>query len=189
MKTIVKSLASMLLLLSTQLAFAVPTSLEGLGLVSQWRDAENTLNDIPNDPWGISDNVFADSVGIYVEFANGIVGSATYVGLDASDWNQCCAFIATPDTMTGAFTNADLHGLNHSSLPMAWGQLSIISPFSNNFDLDYNNQNGSNFRASATGWDYVDIGLYSSAAAVPAPASLFLIGLGLLGLGARKRLG
>ena len=44
-------------------------------MVSQWRDAENTSNDIPFDPWGNSDDLFADRVGIYVEFADGTKGT------------------------------------------------------------------------------------------------------------------
>jgi hypothetical protein len=196
-KLISKYLLSLLLACGLSgLAHAVPASLEGMGLLTQWVDSERTSNDMPDFIWGNSDTVSANRVGIYVEFANGQTGSATYSGV-AGLWNTGNFGPIGPDTFTGFFSAAGgLHFLFNTArtnvypqaLPMAWD--GFVSPFSNNFDLEYNDPfNGllSNFRASEAGWDFVTVGVYSSAAQVPEPESLALFGLAVLGLVATRR--
>ena len=59
-----------------------------------------------------------------------------------------------------------------------------------NFDLEFNDSFGTNFRANTTGWGYADFGIYSSVAAVvdvPEPTAFALIGLGLVGLAFSRR--
>lgn len=164
---------------------AAPTTLDGLGIVGQWTDFEASANDMLSNPWGTSDTDNADRVGIFVEYANGLTGSASYSGA-AGLWNQCCTTISGPDTFSGFFTsNAILHGLNNTGagLPMAWTILN--NAFSGNFDLDYNESNGSEWRASSGGWESVEITLYSTSGdtvEVHEPAALAIISLGLVGL-------
>lgn len=184
-------------LVTAEGATAAPVSLGGMGIVGQWTDYENQSGEMPVRPWGNSDTLHADSVGIYVEYANGLTGSATYHGL-ANRWgngnSQGFAGIA-PDTATGffaSFTSANyayLHILDNTGfiLPMAW--IDLRNAFTGNFDISYENQRNSTWRADAAGWQNVQITLYSSAAtaAVPEPASFALAGLALCAAGFASR--
>lgn len=167
---------------------ALPITLEGMNMIMQWTDFEKEHNELPNKIWGTSDIEGADVIGLYVEFKNGLSGSVTYSGV-ADKWNTYTTY-TTAATATGFFTSA---GPNHhlynvdatntypEALPMAWKW--FVMPYSKNFDLDYNECNGSHFRANSLGWGYATFATYSStAAAVPEPTTILLIGIGLSGL-------
>ena len=128
-------------------AIAAPASLGGMGVVGQWTDFESGSGEMPAQPWGNSQAANADRVGIYVEYANGLTGSATYSGL-TNLWGGCCniggGIGITPDTATGFFVGAGtyyarLHGIDNQGfiLPMAWTDLQ--NQFTSNFDLSYEN--------------------------------------------------
>ncbi len=174
-------LASLLLVLSS-FSFAAPVTLEGMNQIMQWTDYENQSGEMPGFIWGTSDSDNADQIGLYVEFANGLTGSVTYSGVSGL-WNQS-SFSLAADTATGFFTNAsNMHILFNNApsvnypqaLAIAWE--SFVMDFSNNFDLDYNEDLGSNFRASVAGWESATFTTYSStASAVPVPAAVWLFG-------------
>ena len=97
-------------------AIAAPISLAGMGIVGQWTDLETGSGEAPVNPWGNSDTVQADRVGFYVEYQNGLTGSATYSGL-ANWWGGCCSIGGgqgfAPVTATGFFVgDASYAGLH-----------------------------------------------------------------------------
>lgn len=153
-----------------------PDELEGMKKIKQWTDYENKHDEMPSFIWGYHDR--ADRVGIYIEFAGGLTGSATYRDLIKTDiWNKEHGIKlpgVSPEKVTGFFAadvNSPLHFLRNVPvhcnanpnitycLPMAWSTLTM--PFSINFDLDYRNVNGSHFRASQQGWISVVIAVYA----------------------------
>lgn len=165
---------------------AVLPTLEGMNLSTSWVDLESTAGELPVSPFGTSDIDGADRIGIYVEFDNGLTGSATYSGVSGV-WNTSNFAGISADTATGFFTSAgDLHFLHNqgASLPLAWVGFSMA--YSNNFDLDFNENNGSNFRASTTGWTSATFATYSSTA-IPEPSSALLFGLGALAIAVRRK--
>lgn len=182
---------------------AAPTTLGGMGIVGQWTDLETGSGEVPVSPWGSSDALNANRVGIHVEFANGLTGSATYTGV-AGYWGGCCNVGGSelgiaPDagSASGFFVGtgagyANLHGLDNSAsfaLPMAFYDLS--NSFTGNFDVSRENIGNSTFRAYFSGWNSVTITLYSSTApvvgTVSAPGSLALAGLALAAVAALRR--
>lgn len=178
-------------LVGTASASAAPVTLEGMALIKQWTDFENQSNEIPSFIWGTSDVDNADRIGLHVEFAGGLVGSVTYSGM-AGLWNSTGHSIAA-DTATGFFTSAGntTHLFNQpnntfsfpDALSIAWD--SFAMPFASNFDIDYNEQNGSYFRANVAGWESAIFTTYSAPAAVHAPATLGLLALALVPIGWR----
>ena len=147
-------------------ASAAPILLQGMGITTQWTDFETGSGEMPAQPWGNSDLLNADRVGIYVEYENGLTGSATYSGV-AGNWGGCCGINGglglSPDTETGFFVGAGsyagLHGIDNQGfiLPMAFSSLS--NQFTNNFDLSYENVCNSTWRASVACWNSVQITL------------------------------
>lgn len=173
--------------IGSTVAISAPVTLEGMGIVGQWTDFENQAGDLPAMPWGNSDTLGADRIGLHVEFAGGLTGTVTYSGV-SSLWNSQFVGSGLPaDTATGFFTTAErIHFLVNTGVnfPIAW--TGFVMLFSNNFDLDYSESNGSNFRASTSGWESAIFTHYSSAgavSAVPVPAALPLFGTGLAVLG------
>ncbi len=148
-----------------------PDVLEGMKKIKQWTDYENKFNEMPSYIWGNHDG--ADRVGIYVEFHNGLTGSVTYNNLVKIDiWNRRHGTkMVYPTTSTGFFVHnhtRPLHILRNIPtsckgeafcLPMAWANITM--PFSANFDLDYQDSNGSHFRAERKGWISVTITTYA----------------------------
>lgn len=146
-------------------------TLDGMSRVADWTDLENTSNELPSQIWGTCDATSEDRVGISVEFDNGTSGVSTYSGVSGV-WNTTDFSGIDPDTSTGLFAACTgLHFLvnNNSTLPMAWEDCSM--PFAGNFDLDYNEANGSHFRASTPGWVSARIQTYCGGGSATAEES------------------
>ena len=165
------------------------STLNGLGKVAEWTDFENQSNEMPAQVWGGCDLTLEDRVGIRVLFQDGTYGEATYSGL-ASHWNSGKFTPIPPDTSAGFLTDCGtgMHYLYNDGieLPLAWDNCSMV--YSNNFDLDYDEQNGSHFRASTTGWVEATFQTYCAAGSpleVPAasPGALLVLALALALLG------
>jgi hypothetical protein len=162
-------------------------TLDGLPRVDQWTDFENQAGELPVSPWGSCSAQQADRVGIKVDFQDGTSGFATYSGV-ASLWNTGDFPDILPDTVGGFFVGCNgIHFLfnNGTSLPLAWDGCSMA--FSGNFDLDYIEAFGSNFRATTTGWVQADFQTYCgngsagpSAIPVPTLTQWSVVGLGAL---------
>lgn len=198
MKTFIAALA----LLVPFAANSAPILLDGMGMQKQWTDNEGTTGEMPDFVWGDSDTAGADKIGMYVDFADGTTGSIVYSGV-APYWNTSGAAFpgVTLELATGFFasyTTAGLHFLYNTvetfagsaQLPIAWAN-NPSTAYGGNVELDYNDSgSGSQFRISGAGWTSVEITTYSSSASagdVPAPATLALLGLGLAGLGWKRR--
>jgi len=154
--------------------------LDGMGSIVTWTDYETQSGDMPGYIWGNSDAQRADKIGLRVDFAGGLSGTVVYSGVSAL-WNTSNFTGLNYDSATGFFTTASgLHFLYNvakgGTLPMAWSGFSM--PFSGNFDLDYSEAYGSNFRASTSGWTSATFTTYSSTAAIPEPATALILGLG-----------
>jgi hypothetical protein len=173
--------------LCTSLSATSQTTLDGLDRVAEWTDLESTSNEMPAQVWGNCDATSANRVGIKVEFENGTSGTATYSGVSGL-WNTSNFTGINPDSAAGVFASCvGLHFLNNNNgaLPMAWEDCDM--PIASNFDLDYVEANGSQFRATTTGWVSARIQTYcgngdAAAPSVPVPTMTFY-GLALTVLG------
>jgi len=174
------------------------STLDGLDRVADWTDLENTLDDMPSSIWGTCDSTSENRVAIRIDLDDGSSGTMSYSGVSGV-WNSSNFANIPADTATGFFAACtNLHFLHNStaSLPMAFQ--SCDTSLANNFDLDYANANGSNFRAESTGWVSARIQTYcgSGAPVAPEPAiavpTMSVYGLALTCLGlmfvARRRL-
>jgi hypothetical protein len=137
---------------TTELCAPVAAAGGGLALAATWTDFENDSDEMPAAPWGDCATQGKDRIQIDIAFDDGTTGSATYSGVSAL-WNTGKFTGLEPDEASGFL--ADCHGMHFlyadgTSLPMAWEDCSMA--YSSNFDLDYNEENGSHFRATETGW-------------------------------------
>ena len=185
-----------LILSISSIANAGLIQLDGMGSIMEWTDLESTAGEMPDFIWGNSDSLNADKIGLYIELADGRTGSLVYSGVSGL-WNSSNFVNLGADIATGVFANSPyLHFLFNTAktltypqaLPAAWSN-ATISGVSNNFDLSYYEQTGSNFRASVAGWESATITTYSSAytpTSVPEPSTLAIFALGMIGLASRR---
>lgn len=184
-----KLLVAVAALFTSVTAMSQPT-LDGLDRVADWTDLETTSNEMPSQIWGTCDAAGADRIGIRIEFDNGTSGSLTYSGVSGV-WNTINFPGIIADSADGVFASCAANGLhflnnNNTTLPMAWDSCGI--PFASNFDLDYNAQNGSHFRADTAGWVSARIQTYCGAGAAAAPSvpvptmTIYALALTVLGL-------
>lgn len=194
-------LAAAISVLAVAAAHAIPATYDGMGMIKQWTDNENIRDEMPGFVWGTSDSDGANRIGMYVEFADGTTGGMSFTGV-APHWNTSGGIFpgVTVDTAVGffaAYVNAGLHFLYNTAptnsypqaLPWAF-QNNPNTPYGSNVEPDYNDgANGSEFRISTTGWDYVTIATYSSTvnANVPLPASGLMLASVLGGVAAWRR--
>jgi len=134
-----------------ELCAPVAGPLDGVPFATSWIDLETGAGELPAAPFGTCDTDGADRVGLQVSFQDGTTASAVYSGVSAL-WNTGDFAGILPDVATGFLATCPLHFLfnNGTSLPLAWD--GCIAPASSNFDLDYSESDGSNFRADTTGW-------------------------------------
>ena len=151
---------------------AAPETLHGMGIQKQWVDNEGVNDEMPDFVWGDSDAKAANSIGLYVEFSDGTEGSIAYTDI-STKWNTHDegGEFGTLISATGFFAEYNsLHYLYNSkslsNLPIAWGD-NPSTPFGSNVELDYSEQNGSQFRIDANNWDFVKVTTYSSTAPLP----------------------
>lgn len=183
-RLMVSALALLLSALVPATASAQET-LNGLMRVGDWTDFENSAGDMPATVWGNCDELQADAVGIRVDFNDGTSGTATYSNL-ADKWNTDHDFEeGFPGLIVGPATGflascPFLHYLYNDgiNLPMAWHDCSMA--FAGNFDLDYDESGGSNFRADQAGWVSARFQTYCGQLAVTTSAAPALSTWGLI---------
>lgn len=167
-------------------AHAAPVSLNGLGLEKTWVDTEAGADEMPDFVWGDASFNNANEIGLYVAFDDGTTGSITWTGVspywNTSPNNFLDMNVTSHSGFFSLYANAEVHFLYNTAattsfpeaLPIAWSN-NPGTPFGGNVELDYNEQNGSQFRASVTGWGSAEWATYSSTASVapiPLPATL-----------------
>lgn len=193
------------LLLAAVLAAPRPLSaqstLDGMERVADWTDLETSSGDMPAVVWGDCDERRADRIGIRVDFDDGTSATAIYSNV-ADKWNTSHDVSeGFPGLIVGPATGflascPKLHFLFNDGmeLPMAWDDCSMA--FSSNFDLDYSEDFGSNFRASQSGWISARFQTYcgdalATTTGAPAMSSVGLLAvvlaLGVVGMRSMRR--
>lgn len=189
-------LAAMLLALGAFGFAHAQTSLDGMPRVAQWTDLENGAGELPVNIWPACASQRANRIGIRVAFSNGTNAFAVYSGVGKL-WNTSDFSPILPSSGSGFLATCDLHFLfddKNVDLPMAFQSCSMA--FASNFDLDRNEDFGSNFRADTAGWVQADFQTYCGdplpPASVPTAGFWTLLAAGLSlallgGLALRRR--